>query len=178
MNCVIQHRAVGIVLLVVVLAALLVLGCWYFKKRNGYKIIRVRPSNQYIRHLMCLCLYHTWYKAISTRVALSINMMWFTHVKMVIWLTSFQRPVFLFVLQFTLLLSCSHQFITQPLHIFYSPPQNARSGSPSYTGGQYSETGPSAENKTALTNFGSFRPAVRDRKLPYQKAGYKSILPV
>lgn len=38
---VVWNRAVGIVLLVVVLAALLILGCWYFKKRSGYKIIRV-----------------------------------------------------------------------------------------------------------------------------------------
>ncbi|XP_010785489.1 melanoma antigen recognized by T-cells 1 [Notothenia coriiceps] len=34
------EEAVGIVLLVVILAALLIMGCWYFKKRSGYKIIR------------------------------------------------------------------------------------------------------------------------------------------
>lgn len=32
----------GIGLLVVVLAGLFLLGCWYLKKRSGYKIIRVR----------------------------------------------------------------------------------------------------------------------------------------
>lgn len=45
MNYVVHHRAVGIVLLVVILAALLVLGCWFFKKRSGYRIIRVRLSH-------------------------------------------------------------------------------------------------------------------------------------
>ncbi|XP_034047620.1 melanoma antigen recognized by T-cells 1 [Thalassophryne amazonica] len=33
-------QAVGIALLVIVLAVLLILCCWYFKKRSGYKIIR------------------------------------------------------------------------------------------------------------------------------------------
>lgn len=42
-NCDFPHRTVGIVLLVVILAALFVLGCWYFKKRSGYKLIRVSP---------------------------------------------------------------------------------------------------------------------------------------
>ncbi|CAJ1070212.1 melanoma antigen recognized by T-cells 1 [Xyrichtys novacula] len=73
------EEAVGIVLLVVIIAALLILGCWYFKKRSGYKIIRT-----------------------------------------------------------------------------------PRSGSPGFTGGQFSEAGPSADNKMALTNFGSFQPPVRD----------------
>uniref|UniRef100_A0A3Q3FZE6 Melan-A n=1 Tax=Labrus bergylta TaxID=56723 RepID=A0A3Q3FZE6_9LABR len=36
-----EYVAVGIVLLVVIIAALLILGCWYFKKRSGYKIIRL-----------------------------------------------------------------------------------------------------------------------------------------
>ncbi|TWW66100.1 Melanoma antigen recognized by T-cells 1 [Takifugu flavidus] len=74
------EETVGIVLLVVILAALFVLGCWYFKKRSGYKLIR-------------------------------------------------------------------------------SP----RSGSPGYTGGHYSEGEPEAENKMPLTDFGSFRPAVRGK---------------
>ncbi|KAM6985638.1 melanoma antigen recognized by T-cells 1 [Aplochiton taeniatus] len=34
------EEAVGIALLVVILAALLILGCWYFRKRSGYKKIR------------------------------------------------------------------------------------------------------------------------------------------
>ncbi|XP_040014229.1 melanoma antigen recognized by T-cells 1 [Xiphias gladius] len=80
------EEAVGIVLLVVILAALLILGCWYFKKRSGYKIIR-----------------------------------------------------------------------------------NPRSGSPGYTGGQYSEAGPSADNKMALTDFGSFRPVVPNAPPAYEK---------
>ncbi|KAM8744463.1 melanoma antigen recognized by T-cells 1 [Acanthopagrus latus] len=80
------EEAVGIVLLVVILAALLILGCWFFKKRSGYKLIR-------------------------------------------------------------------------------SP----RSGSPGFTGGQYSEAGPSAENKMALTDFGSFRPAIPNAPPAYEK---------
>ncbi|XP_031133982.1 melanoma antigen recognized by T-cells 1 isoform X2 [Sander lucioperca] len=80
------EEAVGIVLLVVILAALLILGCWYFKKRSGYKIIR-------------------------------------------------------------------------------SP----RSGSPGHTGGQYSEAGSSADNKMAITDFGSFRPPVPNAPPAYEK---------
>ncbi|XP_031716197.1 melanoma antigen recognized by T-cells 1 [Anarrhichthys ocellatus] len=80
------EEAVGIVLLVVILAAVFILGCWYFKKRSGYKIIR-------------------------------------------------------------------------------SP----RSGSPSHTGGQYSEAGPSDDNKMALTDFGSFRPMVPNAPPAYEK---------
>ncbi|XP_026153221.1 melanoma antigen recognized by T-cells 1 [Mastacembelus armatus] len=80
------EEAVGIALLVVILAALLILGCWYFKKRSGYKILR-------------------------------------------------------------------------------SP----RSGSPGYTEGQYSEAGPSADNKMALTDFGSFRSAVPNAPPAYEK---------
>lgn len=41
-NWVVYHRGVGIALLVIILAALLLLGCWYFRKRSGYKLIRVR----------------------------------------------------------------------------------------------------------------------------------------
>ncbi|CAJ1070211.1 melanoma antigen recognized by T-cells 1 [Xyrichtys novacula] len=80
------EEAVGIVLLVVIIAALLILGCWYFKKRSGYKIIRT-----------------------------------------------------------------------------------PRSGSPGFTGGQFSEAGPSADNKMALTNFGSFQPPVANAPPAYEK---------
>ncbi|XP_060936731.1 melanoma antigen recognized by T-cells 1 [Limanda limanda] len=80
------EEAVGIVLLVVILAALLIMGCWYFKKRSGYRLIR-------------------------------------------------------------------------------SP----RSGSPGVTRGQYSEAGPSADNKMALTDFGSLRTAVPNAPPAYEK---------
>lgn len=125
-----HYRAVGIVLLVVILAALFVLSCWYFKKRSGYKIIRVSPS-------------HHMYRFLSIVV----------------------RP-------FTPLLSFSHQFINLPLHIFFSPLQSPRPGSPSYTGGKYSEAGPSADNKMPLTDFGSVRPAVRNTQLPCHYVNY------
>ncbi|XP_058473860.1 melanoma antigen recognized by T-cells 1 [Solea solea] len=87
------EEAVGIVFLVVVLAALFILGCWYFKKRSGYKIIR-------------------------------------------------------------------------------SPPL----GSPGYTG-QYSEAGPSADNKMALTDFGSFRPSVPNAPPSYEKISSGALPP-
>lgn len=84
LNCVLKYRAVGIVLLVVILAALLVLGCWYFKKRSGYKIIRVRPSNQYNRHSLFLRDIICAIKQFLHLSGISIQMMGFTHVKMVI----------------------------------------------------------------------------------------------
>ncbi|XP_028319436.1 melanoma antigen recognized by T-cells 1 [Gouania willdenowi] len=80
------EEAVGIALLVVILAGLLLLGCWYFKKRSSYKILRT-----------------------------------------------------------------------------------SRSGSPSFTGGQYSEAGPSSENKMPLTDFGSFQSVVPNAPPAYEK---------
>ncbi|XP_051536978.1 uncharacterized protein mlana isoform X1 [Myxocyprinus asiaticus] len=52
------EEAVGIALLAVILTALLILGCWYYRKRSGYKTIRngrgggqtwreMMPSGQY-----------------------------------------------------------------------------------------------------------------------------------
>ncbi|CDQ84610.1 melanoma antigen recognized by T-cells 1-like [Oncorhynchus mykiss] len=35
-----NEEAAGIALLVFILAALLILGCWYFRRRCGYKMIR------------------------------------------------------------------------------------------------------------------------------------------
>ncbi|XP_056288488.1 melanoma antigen recognized by T-cells 1 isoform X1 [Pseudoliparis swirei] len=81
------EEAVGIILLVVILAALFILSCWYFKKRSGYKIIRQSP----------------------------------------------------------------------------------RSGSPCHTECQYSEAGPSADNKMALIDFSSFRPTVPNAPPAYDK---------
>ncbi|XP_047425864.1 melanoma antigen recognized by T-cells 1 [Mugil cephalus] len=80
------EEALGIALLVVILAGLLILGCWYFKKRSGYRIIR-----------------------------------------------------------------------------------SSRSGSPNHMGGHYSEAGPSADNKMALTDFGSLRPVVPNAPPAYEK---------
>ncbi|KAM6976393.1 melanoma antigen recognized by T-cells 1 [Tautogolabrus adspersus] len=88
------EEAVGIVLLVVIIAALLILGCWYFKKRSGYKIIRT-----------------------------------------------------------------------------------PRSGSPGFTGGQFSEAGPSAENKMALANFGSFQPPIPNAPPAYEKVSSVPLPP-
>ncbi|XP_061731667.1 melanoma antigen recognized by T-cells 1 [Nerophis ophidion] len=80
------EEAVGVALLVIILAALILLGCWYFKRRGGYRKIR-----------------------------------------------------------------------------------SARSGSPGFTGGQYSEEGTSAENKMALTDFGSLRSVMPNAPPAYEK---------
>ncbi|KAM4720169.1 melanoma antigen recognized by T-cells 1 isoform 1-T2 [Anableps anableps] len=80
------EEAVGIGLLVVVLAGLFILGCWYLKKRSGYKLIR-----------------------------------------------------------------------------------STGSGSAGFTAGQYSEAGTSADNKMALTDFGSFRSVVPNAPPAYEK---------
>ncbi|XP_019723587.1 melanoma antigen recognized by T-cells 1 [Hippocampus comes] len=80
------EEAVGVVLLVIILVALVLVGCWYFKKRGGYKKIR-------------------------------------------------------------------------------SP----GSGSLTYTGVQYSETRPSADNKMALTDFGSLRSVMPNAPPAYEK---------
>ncbi|XP_056147203.1 melanoma antigen recognized by T-cells 1 [Lampris incognitus] len=80
------EEAVGVALLVVILAAVLILGCWYFRRRSGYKMIR-------------------------------------------------------------------------------SP----RTGSPGYTRGQYSEAGPSADNKMALSDFGNLRSVIPNAPPAYEK---------
>ncbi|XP_012685457.1 melanoma antigen recognized by T-cells 1 [Clupea harengus] len=47
------EEAAGIALLVIILVALLLLGCWYFKRRSGYKMIRnPRSSVQPLRNTM------------------------------------------------------------------------------------------------------------------------------
>lgn len=125
----VQNRAVGIVLLVVILAALLILGCWFFKKRSGYKIIRVRLFPAYFQYFLgCKLSFPPFVKTLCS------------------FLCAFFVP-----------------FSKSKSVSFQSP----RAGSPSHTEGQYSEAGPSAENKMALTDFGSFRPVVRHRKLPH-----------
>uniref|UniRef100_A0A672LD58 Melan-A n=1 Tax=Sinocyclocheilus grahami TaxID=75366 RepID=A0A672LD58_SINGR len=46
-------RAAGIALLAVILTALLILGCWYYRRRGGYKMIRSgRNSGQSWREMM------------------------------------------------------------------------------------------------------------------------------
>ncbi|XP_037548561.1 melanoma antigen recognized by T-cells 1 [Nematolebias whitei] len=89
------EEAVGIALLVVILAGLFILGCWYFKKRSGYRIIR----------------------------------------------------------------------------------QSSRSGSPGYTGGQYSEDGASAGNKMPLTDFGSIRSVIPNAPPAYEKMPSEQLPP-
>uniref|UniRef100_A0A8C2WK77 Melan-A n=1 Tax=Cyclopterus lumpus TaxID=8103 RepID=A0A8C2WK77_CYCLU len=49
-----SRLAVGIILLVVILAALFTLGCWYFKKRSGYKIIRYSEAGPSADNKMAL----------------------------------------------------------------------------------------------------------------------------
>ncbi|XP_067838398.1 melanoma antigen recognized by T-cells 1 [Heptranchias perlo] len=38
------EEAIGIALLVIIMAVLLIIGCWYYKKRNGYLILQSRHS--------------------------------------------------------------------------------------------------------------------------------------
>lgn len=40
-NLHLSFRAAGIALLVIILTILLIIGCWYYKRRNGYTMIRV-----------------------------------------------------------------------------------------------------------------------------------------
>ncbi|XP_078071466.1 melanoma antigen recognized by T-cells 1 [Mustelus asterias] len=48
-----SEEALGIALLVIILAALLIIGCWYYKKRNGYLILQNRHlSNTAMGSLM------------------------------------------------------------------------------------------------------------------------------
>uniref|UniRef100_A0A671PRD4 Melanoma antigen recognized by T-cells 1-like n=2 Tax=Sinocyclocheilus anshuiensis TaxID=1608454 RepID=A0A671PRD4_9TELE len=47
------EEAAGIALLAVILTALLILGCWYYRRRGGYKMIRSRRnSGQSWREMM------------------------------------------------------------------------------------------------------------------------------
>lgn len=139
LNCVVDHRAVGIALLVVILAALLILGCWYFKKRSGYKLIRVRPSH----FISDLCYSDLFQKENSVHpISECIMCSVCTHL--------FQACI-------TMFLFC---FITNP-HTPFCNLQSPRSGSSGHTGSQYSEAGSPADNKMALTDFGSFRSVVR-----------------
>ncbi|CAB1441657.1 unnamed protein product [Pleuronectes platessa] len=115
------EEAVGIALLVVILAALLILGCWYFKKRSGYRLIRIGIT------------FHC---------------------------------DFLFVYLITLFISpLSPQLFTHPSLRCRAPDRGHQVSQV----GQYSEAGPSADNKMALTDFGSLRPAVPNAPPAYEK---------
>ncbi|NXN35527.1 MAR1 protein, partial [Rhinoptilus africanus] len=40
--------ALGIGLFILVLAILLIFGCWYYKRRSGYKILRVSTAGRFL----------------------------------------------------------------------------------------------------------------------------------
>ncbi|NXP49894.1 MAR1 protein, partial [Heliornis fulica] len=42
------EEALGIGLLVLVLAILLIFGCWYYKRRSGYKSLRVSTADHFL----------------------------------------------------------------------------------------------------------------------------------
>uniref|UniRef100_A0A8C8SPD5 Melan-A n=1 Tax=Pelusios castaneus TaxID=367368 RepID=A0A8C8SPD5_9SAUR len=44
------NRAAGIGILVVVLAALLIIGCWYYRRRSGYKSLQVSVATDVLVH--------------------------------------------------------------------------------------------------------------------------------
>lgn len=46
------NRALGIGLFILVLAILLIFGCWYYKRRSGYKSLRVSTAAYF---LACNC---------------------------------------------------------------------------------------------------------------------------
>ncbi|NXP08590.1 MAR1 protein, partial [Thinocorus orbignyianus] len=42
------NRALGIGLFILVLAILLIFGCWYYKRRSGYKSLRVSMASNFL----------------------------------------------------------------------------------------------------------------------------------
>lgn len=42
------NRALGIGLFILVLAILLIFGCWYYKRRSGYKSLRVSTAAYFL----------------------------------------------------------------------------------------------------------------------------------
>ncbi|XP_036384154.1 melanoma antigen recognized by T-cells 1 [Megalops cyprinoides] len=65
------EEAAGIALLVIILAALLIIGCWYFKRRSGYKMIRPQNASQSWRSLMSSGQYRDGGAAAENKVALN-----------------------------------------------------------------------------------------------------------
>ncbi|XP_042603988.1 melanoma antigen recognized by T-cells 1-like isoform X1 [Cyprinus carpio] len=66
------EEAAGIALLAVILTALLILGCWYYRRRGGYKMIRsVRNSGQWWREMMRAGQYRETGSGEENKVALN-----------------------------------------------------------------------------------------------------------
>ncbi|XP_018610547.2 melanoma antigen recognized by T-cells 1 [Scleropages formosus] len=45
------EEAAGIAFLIIILAALFIIGCWYYRRRSGYKIIQTQSNGQTWRSL-------------------------------------------------------------------------------------------------------------------------------
>ncbi|GCB71990.1 melanoma antigen recognized by T-cells 1 [Scyliorhinus torazame] len=54
-----SEEAIGIALLVIILAALLIIGCWYYKKRNGYVILQNRHLSNTAMGSLLARYYHS-----------------------------------------------------------------------------------------------------------------------
>ncbi|KAJ8401945.1 hypothetical protein AAFF_G00375260 [Aldrovandia affinis] len=65
------EEAAGIALLVIILAALLIIGCWYFRRRSGYKMIRTQNAGQSWRAMVSSGQYRDGGEAAENKVALS-----------------------------------------------------------------------------------------------------------
>uniref|UniRef100_A0A8B9K8H2 Melan-A n=3 Tax=Astyanax mexicanus TaxID=7994 RepID=A0A8B9K8H2_ASTMX len=66
------EEAAGIALLAIILTALLILGCWYYRRRNGYKMIRnSRGTSQSWRDIMRSGQYSEPGAAAENKVALN-----------------------------------------------------------------------------------------------------------
>ncbi|XP_066501291.1 melanoma antigen recognized by T-cells 1 [Hoplias malabaricus] len=66
------EEAAGIALLAIILTALLILGCWYYRRRSGYKMIRnARGNGQSWREIMRSGQYSEAAAAAENKVALN-----------------------------------------------------------------------------------------------------------
>ncbi|XP_006004698.1 melanoma antigen recognized by T-cells 1 [Latimeria chalumnae] len=53
------EEGLGIAVLVLILVALLIIGCWYYKKRSGYKILRSRHPNNGVQNRFVMSRNHS-----------------------------------------------------------------------------------------------------------------------
>uniref|UniRef100_A0A8C5LPV5 Melanoma antigen recognized by T-cells 1 n=1 Tax=Leptobrachium leishanense TaxID=445787 RepID=A0A8C5LPV5_9ANUR len=49
-----SEETAGIVILAIIAAVVLIVGCWYFKRRNGYKILKVITATYNTLEKICI----------------------------------------------------------------------------------------------------------------------------
>ncbi|NXS98701.1 MAR1 protein, partial [Jacana jacana] len=64
------NRALGIGLFILVLAILLLFGCWYYKRRSGYKSLRVSVA----AHFLACCYFYNILSLASEGATLDCKM--------------------------------------------------------------------------------------------------------